>query len=169
MDERILYEIMIQAGPLVDVYVPRDKETKRHKGYAFAEFTTETSAQYAVNLFSGLVCLHKKLLRFSISGQDKKVNSQDKYRQEGLSDSPLETSSYFQRNNSLTQSSSGSYSSLAVENGFSGAGQRLNFSPLAHAQTYNARLVSLGQAGLRSHFQNQEHSYSQGPYSPGYY
>lgn len=66
MDERVLYEIMVQAGPLVDVYLPRDKETKRHKGYGFAEYTSEISAQYAVNLFSGLVYLQKKLLRFSV-------------------------------------------------------------------------------------------------------
>lgn len=66
VDERVLYEIMVQAGPLVDLHMPRDKETKRHKGYAFAEFTTEKSALYAVNLFSGLVFLHKKLLRFSV-------------------------------------------------------------------------------------------------------
>lgn len=168
VDERVLYEIMIQAGPLVDIYVPRDKETKRHKGYAFAEFTCEKSAQYAVSLFSGLVSLQKKMLRFSISGQDKQVNSQDKSRQEGLNVSPLE-SSLSQRINSLSQFSPGSFSSLAVDNGFSGAGQRLNFSPLAHAQSYNARLVSLGQAGLRAHFHNQEYSYTPGANLHGRY
>ncbi|KAJ7554767.1 hypothetical protein O6H91_05G010700 [Diphasiastrum complanatum] len=71
VDERLLYEIMVQAGPLVDVYIPRDKETKRHKGYGFAEYNTEESAQYALTLFSGLVSLYKRLVRFSISGADK--------------------------------------------------------------------------------------------------
>eukprot|EP00250_Pteridium_aquilinum_P000183 c10207_g1_i1 orf=197-757(+) len=169
VDERALYEIMIQAGPLVDIYVPRDKETKRHKGYAFAEFTCEESAQYAVSLFSGLVSLQKKLVRFSISGQDKQVSSQDKLRHEGFNASPLESSNLSQRINPLSQFSPGSFPSLAVDNGFSGAGQRLNFSPLAHAQSYNARLVSLGQAGLRAHFHNQEYSYNQGPYLHGRY
>ncbi|MCO5613070.1 hypothetical protein L7F22_067344 [Adiantum nelumboides] len=156
VDERVLYEIMVQAGPLVDIYVPRDKETKRHKGYAFAEFTCEKSAQYAVSLFTGLVSLQKKLLRFSISGQDKQVNSQDKSRSEGLNVSPLEYSTFTPRMNSIPQLSPGNFSSLA------GAGQRLNFSPLAQVQSYNARLVSLGQAELRTHFNHQEYPYIHG-------
>jgi RNA recognition motif-containing protein len=69
VDERILYEIMVQAGPLVNVNIPRDNDSKKHKGYGFAEYTTESNAQYAVRLFSGLVCLHNRPLRFQISGQ----------------------------------------------------------------------------------------------------
>nr|ABK25115.1 unknown [Picea sitchensis]ACN39792.1 unknown [Picea sitchensis]ACN40610.1 unknown [Picea sitchensis]ADE77751.1 unknown [Picea sitchensis] len=76
VDERVLYEVMIQAGPLVDLYIPRDKETNRHKGYAFAEYETEEVAQYAIKLFSGLVCLHNKFVRFAISGQDKSPQTQ---------------------------------------------------------------------------------------------
>lgn len=76
VDERVLYEIMIQAGPLLDLYIPRDKETNRHKGYAFAEYETEEVAQYAVKLFSGLVSLYNKSVRFAISGQDKPPQSQ---------------------------------------------------------------------------------------------
>lgn len=71
VDERVLYEILIQAGPVVDLYIPRDKETNRHKGYGFAEYETEDIAQYAIKLFSGLVCLNNRTLRFAISGQDK--------------------------------------------------------------------------------------------------
>ncbi|KAL5203160.1 hypothetical protein ABZP36_014112 [Zizania latifolia] len=69
--ERVLYEILIQVGRLVDLHIPRDKETSRSKGYAFAEYETEEIAQYAVRLFSGLVRLHNRTLRFAISGQDK--------------------------------------------------------------------------------------------------
>ncbi|CAN6332988.1 unnamed protein product, partial [Urochloa humidicola] len=69
--ERVLYEILIQVGRVVDLHIPRDKETNRQKGYAFAEYETEEIAQYAVKLFSGLVRLHNKTLRFAISGQDK--------------------------------------------------------------------------------------------------
>lgn len=155
VDERVIYEIMMQAGPLANVYIPRDKETGRHKGYGFAEFTTEKSAQYAVSLFSGLVSLHKKLLRFSISGQGKETVTQDKYgqAQEGkhsVNNVPLEPSSL-----SSLQSPSISYPS--VRNGYFGTGQRLNFSPLAYAQNYNARLVSLGQMELRT--SSQDYSY----------
>jgi len=76
VDEKVLYEIMIQAGPLIDLYIPRDKETTRHKGYAFAEYETEEIAQYAVKLFSGLVSLHNRSVRFAISGQDKSPQTQ---------------------------------------------------------------------------------------------
>ncbi|WOK96534.1 RNA-binding protein 7 [Canna indica] len=71
VSERVLYEILIQVGRVVDLYIPRDKETNRHKGYAFAEYESEEIADYAVRLFSGLVRLHNKTLKFAISGQDK--------------------------------------------------------------------------------------------------
>jgi splicing factor 3B subunit 4 len=64
--ERVLYEILIQVGRVVDLHIPRDKETSRQKGYAFAEYETEEIAQYAVKLFSGLVRLHNKTLRFAV-------------------------------------------------------------------------------------------------------
>ncbi|VAH82480.1 splicing regulator RBM11-like [Triticum dicoccoides] len=69
--ERVLYEILIQAGHVVDLYIPCDKETERPKGFAFAEYETEAIAQYAVKLFSGLVRLNGKTLKFALSGQDK--------------------------------------------------------------------------------------------------
>uniref|UniRef100_A0A0D6R389 RRM domain-containing protein n=1 Tax=Araucaria cunninghamii TaxID=56994 RepID=A0A0D6R389_ARACU len=71
VDERVLYEILIQAGPVIDLHILRDRETNRHKGYAFAEYEREDIAQYAVKLFSGLVVLNNRMLRFAISGQDK--------------------------------------------------------------------------------------------------
>ncbi|XP_078440927.1 uncharacterized protein LOC144710948 isoform X2 [Wolffia australiana] len=69
--ERTLYELLIQVGRVIDLHIPMDKITNRHKGYAFAEYETEEIAKYAVRLFSGLVSLHNKTLRFSMSGQDK--------------------------------------------------------------------------------------------------
>ncbi|ONK59454.1 uncharacterized protein A4U43_C08F6590 [Asparagus officinalis] len=71
VSEKVLYEILVQVGRVVDLHIPRDKETNRMKGYAFAEYETEEIANYAVKLFSGLVCLHNKMLKFAMSGQDK--------------------------------------------------------------------------------------------------
>eukprot|EP00250_Pteridium_aquilinum_P016375 c23074_g1_i1 orf=207-815(-) len=181
VDERALYEIMVQAGPLVDLHMPRDKETKRHKGYAFAEFTTEESALYAVSLFSGLVFLHKKLLRFSISGQDKVVQTppQEVRDSKLLDRSCVDSSSHHSQRppmpfqsppvgyysspvGGLKVSSEGSvrYPSPTAQSSHSGVGQRLDFSPLAHTQSYNARLVTLGQAGLQSHLHNWDRSFA---------
>ncbi|GMH17354.1 hypothetical protein Nepgr_019195 [Nepenthes gracilis] len=69
--DRVLYDILIQAGRIVDLHIPRDKETNRPKGYAFAEYETEEIADYAVRLFSGLVTLYNRTIKFGISGQDK--------------------------------------------------------------------------------------------------
>lgn len=69
--DRVLYDILIQAGRVVDLYIPRDRETDKPKGFAFAEFETEEIAEYAVRLFTGLVTLYNRTLKFAISGQDK--------------------------------------------------------------------------------------------------
>ncbi|CAI7728659.1 unnamed protein product [Closterium sp. NIES-53] len=72
VEDRILYDLMQQAGPLVDLHVPRDKASGQHRGYGFAEYETEESAQYAVKLFSGLVRLFNRQLRFQISNSGAK-------------------------------------------------------------------------------------------------
>ncbi|KAJ6825249.1 spliceosome-associated protein 49 isoform X1 [Iris pallida] len=69
--ERVLLEILIQVGRVIDLHILRDRETNRQKGYAFAEYESEEIANYAVRLFSGLVRLHNRTLKFAISGQDK--------------------------------------------------------------------------------------------------
>ncbi|XWS21984.1 hypothetical protein CRYUN_Cryun30bG0104700 [Craigia yunnanensis] len=71
VSDRVLYDILIQAGRIVDLYIPRDKETDKPKGFAFAEYESEDIADYAVRLFSGLVTLYNRTLKFAISGQDK--------------------------------------------------------------------------------------------------
>ncbi|KAL2497538.1 RNA-binding (RRM/RBD/RNP motif) family protein [Abeliophyllum distichum] len=71
VSERVLYDILIQAGRVVDLYIPRDKETDKTKGYAFAQYESEEIAEYAVKLFTGLVTLYNRTLKFAISGQDK--------------------------------------------------------------------------------------------------
>ncbi|KAL1209591.1 Serine/arginine-rich splicing factor SC35 [Cardamine amara subsp. amara] len=71
VSDRVLYDIMIQAGRVIDLHIPRDKETDKPKGFAFAEYESEDIADYAVKLFSGLVSLYNRTLKFAISGQDK--------------------------------------------------------------------------------------------------
>ncbi|XP_027365749.1 RNA-binding protein 7 isoform X1 [Abrus precatorius] len=74
--DRVLYDILIQAGRVVDLYIPKDKESEKPKGFAFAEYETEEIADYAVRLFSGLVTLYNRTLKFAsankqISGKEK--------------------------------------------------------------------------------------------------
>ncbi|KAJ3707746.1 hypothetical protein LUZ61_011451 [Rhynchospora tenuis] len=73
VSERVLYEILIQAGRLVDLHMPRDKETNKLKGYAFAQYESPEIADYAIRLFNGLVRLYNRPVRFAMSGQDKQT------------------------------------------------------------------------------------------------
>ncbi|KAI3821365.1 hypothetical protein L1987_08931 [Smallanthus sonchifolius] len=75
VSDRVLYDILIQAGRVVDLHIPRDRETDKPKGFAFAEYETKEIADYAVKLFSGLVTLYNRTLRFGISGQDKSASN----------------------------------------------------------------------------------------------
>jgi splicing factor 3B subunit 4 len=71
VSDKVLYDILIQAGRVQDLHIPRDRETDKPKGFAFAEYETDEIADYAVKLFSGLVTLYNRTLKFGISGQDK--------------------------------------------------------------------------------------------------
>eukprot|EP00850_Spirogloea_muscicola_P011954 SM000076S21775 [mRNA] locus=s76:135278:136793:- [translate_table: standard] len=74
VDERLLLELMAQAGPVADVHIPRDRETRRHRGYAFAEYETEESARYALELFSAQpIYLYHRLMRFMANKQRRQV------------------------------------------------------------------------------------------------
>ncbi|KAI5018044.1 hypothetical protein ZWY2020_042932 [Hordeum vulgare] len=80
---RVLYEILIQVGHVVDLHIPCDKETGRPKGFAFAEYETEAIAQYAVRLFSRLVRLNGKTLKICgseieyVEGDDIEMGDMD--------------------------------------------------------------------------------------------
>lgn len=67
MTDRVLYDILIQAGRVVDLIIPKDRETDRPKGFAFAEYESEEIADYAIRLFSGLVTLYNRTLRFGVT------------------------------------------------------------------------------------------------------
>ncbi|KAF3683310.1 putative mannan endo-1,4-beta-mannosidase 5 [Capsicum annuum] len=69
LDERVcdhvLYDILIQGGHVVDLYIPHDKETDKPKGFAFSKYEMEENADYVVKLFSGLVTLYNRTLKFT--------------------------------------------------------------------------------------------------------
>lgn len=50
----------------MELYIPRDKESEKTKGFAFAEYESEEIADYAIKLFSGLVTLYKRTLKFAV-------------------------------------------------------------------------------------------------------
>lgn len=69
--EPLLCEMMIQAGPVVHVHIPRDRVTQQHQGYGFCEFQGEEDAEYAVKVMNG-VRFFGKPLRINKSSLDKR-------------------------------------------------------------------------------------------------
>ena len=50
--EELLWELMLQCGPVVNVHMPRDKVTGNHQGYGFVEFRVEEDAEYTIKVRS---------------------------------------------------------------------------------------------------------------------
>ena len=44
--EEIVWELFMQCGPVVSVYLPKDRVTNEHQGYGFVEFKSEQDADY---------------------------------------------------------------------------------------------------------------------------
>ena len=74
IDERatstMIYEIMLQMGPIHNIHMPRDRVTQTHQGFGFVEFRTPTDAEYAANVMNG-VKLYGKSLRVNKASADK--------------------------------------------------------------------------------------------------
>lgn len=66
----ILWELMIQAGPVKHVYIPRDRITGKHHGYGFCEFQTELDAAYATKVLN-MTTLFSKSIRLAQSSADR--------------------------------------------------------------------------------------------------
>ncbi len=50
--EAELEELFSQAGEVVSVFIPLDRETRRPRGFAFVEMTDEASAEKAIEMLN---------------------------------------------------------------------------------------------------------------------
>lgn len=73
--EELVWELFIQAGPVVNVYLPKDRVTNNHQGYGFVEFRAEEDADYSIKVLN-MVKLYGKAIRINKASQDK-TNSGD--------------------------------------------------------------------------------------------
>ncbi|KFK40232.1 hypothetical protein AALP_AA3G347900 [Arabis alpina] len=71
LSEELLWELFVQAGPVVNVYVPKDRVTNSHQGYGFIEFRSEEDADYAIKVLN-MIKLNGKPIRVNKASQDKK-------------------------------------------------------------------------------------------------
>lgn len=53
MTEEELRQHFSQAGEIVSVFIPMDRETGRPRGFAFVEMVDDAAAENAINMFNG--------------------------------------------------------------------------------------------------------------------
>lgn len=58
VDEKVLHAAFIPFGDLVDVQIPLDYETEKHRGFAFVEFESAEDAAAAID---NMVCFEHYL------------------------------------------------------------------------------------------------------------
>jgi len=46
-------ELFVQVGPIKEVFLPLDRETRRPRGFAFVEYESEEDAEKAIAKFNG--------------------------------------------------------------------------------------------------------------------
>ncbi|BGO97885.1 Splicing factor 3b subunit 4 [Rhodotorula toruloides ATCC 204091] len=75
LDERVtdalVWELMLQAGPVANVHLPKDRISMTHQGYGFCEFLTEEDAEYACKIMNQIK-LFGKPIRVNKASSDRK-------------------------------------------------------------------------------------------------
>lgn len=75
LDERcgdaLVWELMLQAGPVINVHLPKDRVTQTHQGYGFVEFASEEDADYAAKIMNQ-IRLWGKPIRVNKASADKR-------------------------------------------------------------------------------------------------
>lgn len=63
---------MLQAGPVVNVHIPKDKLSGSHSGFGFVEFRSEEDADYAMKVMN-MIKMYGKPIKVNKASQDKKT------------------------------------------------------------------------------------------------
>jgi len=69
--ESLLWELFVQAGPVVNVHMPKDRITGNHQGYGFVEFISEIDADYAIKIMN-MIKLYGKPIRVNKASAHQK-------------------------------------------------------------------------------------------------
>ncbi|CAO1305090.1 unnamed protein product [Diamesa serratosioi] len=69
--ETLLWELFVQAGPVVNVHMPKDRVTQMHQGYGFVEFLGEEDADYAIKIMN-MIKLYGKPIRVNKASAHQK-------------------------------------------------------------------------------------------------
>merc|ERR1719394_755489 len=74
VSEAILWELFLQAGPVVNVHMPKDRITQSHQGYGFVEFMGEEDADYAIKIMNMIKLFGKPVRVNKASAHQKNLD-----------------------------------------------------------------------------------------------
>jgi len=72
--EALLWELFLQAGPVVKVHMPKDRITQNHQGYGFIEFMSEEDADYAIKIMNMIKMFGKPIRVNKASAHNKNLD-----------------------------------------------------------------------------------------------
>ncbi|XP_057306959.1 splicing factor 3B subunit 4-like [Hydractinia symbiolongicarpus] len=72
--EALLWELFLQAGPVVNVHMPKDRITQNHQGYGFIEFMSEEDADYAIKVMNMIKVFGKPIRVNKASAHNKNLD-----------------------------------------------------------------------------------------------
>ncbi|XP_022090496.1 splicing factor 3B subunit 4-like [Acanthaster planci] len=71
VSEALLWELFLQAGPVVNTHMPKDRVTQQHQSYGFVEFMSEEDADYAIKVMN-MIKLYGKPIRVNKASAHQK-------------------------------------------------------------------------------------------------
>ncbi|KAK3702458.1 hypothetical protein QZH41_020112, partial [Actinostola sp. cb2023] len=74
VSEPLLWEGFLQAGPVVNVHMPKDRITQQHQGYGFVEFLGEEDADYAIKIMNMIKMYGKPIRVNKASAHNKNLD-----------------------------------------------------------------------------------------------
>ncbi|XP_065175115.1 splicing factor 3B subunit 4-like [Sycon ciliatum] len=72
--ETLLWELFVQAGPVANVHMPKDRITQAHQGYGFVEFLGEEDANYAIRIMNMIKLFGKPIRVNKASSYNKNLD-----------------------------------------------------------------------------------------------
>jgi len=70
----LLWELFVQAGPVVNVHMPKDRVTMQHQGYGFVEFLGEDDADYSIKIMNMIKLFGKPVRVNKASAHQKNLD-----------------------------------------------------------------------------------------------
>jgi len=74
VNESLLWELFVQAGPVVNVHMPKDRVTMMHQGYGFVEFLSEDDADYSIKIMNMIKLFGKPVRVNKASAHQKNLD-----------------------------------------------------------------------------------------------